>query len=82
MVTQTALAKVICKSYIATQRTESKLMSKQLALAITFSVMATVGLALFAVDPINGVSGPSGHSVISVETAPLPALSQLLPSLQ
>ena len=57
-------------------------MSKQLALAITFSVLATVGLALFAVDPVNGVGGASGLSVISVEASPLPALSQLLPSLQ
>ena len=56
-------------------------MSKQLALAITFSVLATVGLALFAVDPVGGVSAIGGHSVISVEASPLPALSQLLPSL-
>ncbi len=56
-------------------------MSKQLALAISFSVLATVGLALFAVDPVNGVSAIGGHSVISVEASPLPALSQLLPSL-
>ncbi len=56
-------------------------MSKQLALAITFSVLATVGMALFAVDPVGAVGGASGYSVISVEAAPLPALSQLLPSL-
>ena len=58
-------------------------MSKQLALAISFSVLATLGLALFGVDPVGQLSG-TGHlpSVISVEAAPLPALSQLLPSLQ
>ena len=58
-------------------------MSKQLALAISFSVLATLGLALFGVDPVGHSSGP-GHMpwVISVEAAPLPALSQLLPSLQ
>jgi hypothetical protein len=58
-------------------------MSKQLALAISFSVLATLGLALFGVDPVGHLSG-SAHAptVISVETSPLPALSQLLPSLQ
>ena len=58
-------------------------MSKQLALAISFSVLATLGLALFGVDPVGRLSG-AGHAptAISVEAAPLPALSQLLPSLQ
>ncbi len=57
-------------------------MSKQLALAISFSVLATLGLALFGVDPVGQLSG-AGHAptVISVEASPLPALSQLLPSL-
>ncbi len=58
-------------------------MSKQLALAISFSVLATLGLALFGVDPVGHMSGAGRMpSVISVEAAPLPALSQLLPSLQ
>ena len=58
-------------------------MSKQLALAITFSVLATLGLALFGVDPVGHMSGAGQVSaVINVSAAPLPALSQLLPSLQ
>ena len=58
-------------------------MSKQLALAITFSVLATLGLALFGVDPVGHMSGAGrAASVINVTSAPLPALSQLLPSLQ
>ena len=58
-------------------------MSKQLALAITFSVLATLGLALFGVDPVGQLNGAGQTStVISVSAAPLPALSQLLPSLQ
>ena len=58
-------------------------MSKQLALAISFSVLATLGLALFGVDPVGHMSGAGQMpSVINVEAAPLPALSQLLPSLQ
>jgi hypothetical protein len=58
-------------------------MSKQLALAIAFSVLATVGLALFGVDPVGHFSG-SGQlrSVINVATPALPAFSQLLPNLQ
>jgi len=56
-------------------------MSKQLAVAISFSVLATVALTLFGVAPAMDLSGTaSGQSVISVQTAPLPALSQLLPS--
>ena len=58
-------------------------MSKQLALAITFSVLATLGLALFGVDPVGHLNGAGqAGSVINVTSAPLPALSQLLPSLQ
>ena len=57
-------------------------MSKQLALAITFSVLATLGLALFGVDPVGHLGGAGqAASVINVAAAPLPALSQLLPSL-
>ena len=57
-------------------------MSKQLALAISLSVLATVSLALFAVDPAVGVaSAAQAPSLIHVETAALPALSQLLPNL-
>ncbi len=58
-------------------------MSKQLALAISFSVLATLGLALFAVDPVGHLSG-TGQSatLINVQASPLPGLSQLLPSLQ
>ena len=57
-------------------------MSKQLAVAISFSVLATVALTLFGVAPAMDLNGDaSGHSVISVQAAPLPALSQLLPSL-
>ena len=58
-------------------------MSKQLALAISFSVLATLGLALFGVDPVGDPSGPGQMpSVINVAAPPLPALSQLLPNLQ
>ena len=57
-------------------------MSKQLAFAISFSVLATVGLALFGVDPAMRLHGSaSAPSLISVQASPLPALSQLLPSL-
>ena len=57
-------------------------MSKQLAMAISFSVLATLSLALFGVEPalrLNG--GVSSPSLISVQAPALPALSQLLPSL-
>ena len=58
-------------------------MSKQLALAISLSVLATVSLALFAVDPVTGVAGVAHTpSLVNVEAPPLPALSQLLPNLQ
>ena len=58
-------------------------MSKQLALAISFSVLATLGLALFGVDPVGQYTSAAGApAVINVEASPLPALSQLLPSLQ
>ena len=58
-------------------------MSKQLALAISLSVLATVSLALFAVDPAVGVaSAAHAPSLIQVEAVALPALSQLLPNLQ
>ena len=57
-------------------------MSKQLAMAISFSVLATVGLALFGVDPAMHVGGGiDGPSLISVQAPSLPGLSQLLPSL-
>ena len=58
-------------------------MSKQLALASALSVLATVALALFGVDPVGHFSG-SGQmrSVINVTAPALPALSQLLPNLQ
>jgi hypothetical protein len=57
------------------------MMSKQLALAISFSVLATVALAVFGVDTAMDLRGDaSGKSVISVQASPLPALSQLLPS--
>jgi len=56
-------------------------MSKQLAVAISFSVLATVALTLFGVAPAIDKSGDaSGQSLISVQASPLPALSQLLPS--
>ncbi len=56
-------------------------MSKQLAVAISFSVLATVALTLFGVAPAMDVSGDaSGQSLISVQASALPALSQLLPS--
>ncbi len=56
-------------------------MSKQLAVAISFSVLATVALTLFGVAPAMDLSGnASGHSVISVQAAPLAGLTQLLPS--
>ena len=58
-------------------------MSKQLALAIAFSVLATVGLTLFGVDPVGHFSGAGPMPVvINVATPALPALSQLLPNLQ
>ena len=58
-------------------------MSKQLALAIAFSVLATVALTLFGVDPVGQFSGAGQiHSVINVSAPALPALSQLLPNLQ
>ena len=58
-------------------------MSKQLAMAISLSVLATVGMALFAVDPAVGVaSAVHAPSLIQVEAVELPALSQLLPNLQ
>ena len=57
-------------------------MSKQLALAITFSVLATVALTLFGVNPAMRLHGPSsGSDLISVQAPSLPGLSQLLPSL-
>ena len=57
-------------------------MSKQLAMAISFSVLTTVGLALFGVDPAMHLAGQSGgQSLIRVQAPPLPGLSQLLPSL-
>jgi len=57
-------------------------MSKQLALAISFSVLATVGLAVFGVDPaLHYGDTAGGTSLISVQAPSLPALSQLLPSL-
>ena len=58
-------------------------MSKQLAMAISLSVLATVSLALFAVDPVVGVaSAAHAPSLIQIEAAELPALSRLLPNLQ
>ena len=58
-------------------------MSKQLALAISLSVLATVSLALFAVDPAVGVaSAAQTSSLMQAEAVALPALSQLLPNLQ
>ena len=58
-------------------------MSKQLALAISLSVLATVSTALFAVHPAAGVaSAAQAPSLIQVEAAALPALSQWLPNLQ
>ena len=57
-------------------------MSKQLAMAISFSVLATVGLALFGVDPaIHGGGVINGPTLITVQAPALPGLSQLLPSL-
>lgn len=57
-------------------------MSKQLALAISFSVLATVALTVFGVDPAMHRAGQSGGpSLISVQAPSLPGLSQLLPSL-
>ncbi len=57
-------------------------MSKQLAMAISFSVLATLGLALFGVDPAMHLQGgASSPSLINVQAPSLPALSQLLPSL-
>ena len=57
-------------------------MSKQLALAITFSVLATVALTLFGVNPPMRLHGQSsGPNLISVQAPSVPALSQLLPSL-
>ncbi|MFM5895829.1 MAG: hypothetical protein ACKOQM_15560 [Novosphingobium sp.] len=56
-------------------------MSKQLAVAISFSVLATVALALFGVDPAMHLQGTGGgSSLISVQTPSLPSLSQLLPN--
>ena len=58
-------------------------MSKQLALASALSVLATVALTLFGVDPVGHFSG-SGRmpAVIKVAAPVLPVLSQLLPNLQ
>ena len=57
-------------------------MSKQLAMAISFSVLATVALAVFGVDPAMQLHGSgSGPTMISVQAPSLPGLSQLLPSL-
>ena len=57
-------------------------MSKQLAMAISFSVLATVALTVFGVDPAMHLTGPSsGPGLISVQAPSLPGLSQLLPSL-
>ena len=57
-------------------------MSKQLALAISFSVLATVSLAVFGVGPVmHANGGGSGPTMISVQAPSLPGLSQLLPSL-
>ena len=57
-------------------------MSKQLAVAISFSVLATVALALFGTSPAMHLPGEvSGPSLISVQAPDLPGLSQLLPSL-
>ena len=57
-------------------------MSKQLAVAISFSVLATVALALFAVEPAMHLpGGGNGPTMISVQAPALPGLSQLLPSL-
>ena len=56
-------------------------MSKQLAVAISFSVLATVALAVFGVAPAMDLRGDAArHSMISVQAAPLPGLTQLLPS--
>ena len=56
-------------------------MSKQLAVAISFSVLATVALALFGVDPAMHLQGAdSGSSVISVQAPSLPGFGQLLPN--
>ncbi|MFM5918091.1 MAG: hypothetical protein ACKOOL_11250 [Novosphingobium sp.] len=56
-------------------------MSKQLALAVSFSVLATVALVVFGVAPAMHLSGslaaPGG---ISVEASPLPGLTQILPT--
>ena len=57
-------------------------MSKQLALAISFSVLATVALTVFGVDPVmHPGGGMGGPTMMSVQAPSLPALSQLLPSL-
>ena len=57
-------------------------MSKQLALAISLSVLATVSLAVFGVDPAMRAGGSTGGpTMISVQAPSLPGLSQLLPSL-
>ena len=57
-------------------------MSKQLALAISFSVLATVALTVLGADPAMHRAGQNGGpSLISVQAPSLPGLSQLLPSL-
>ena len=57
-------------------------MSKQLAMAISFSVLATVALTVLGVDPaMHANGGLSGPTMISVQAPSLPGLSQLLPSL-
>ena len=57
-------------------------MSKQLALAVSMSVLATVALALFGVDPaMQGLQSGSGANLIRVEAPALPGVSQMLPSL-
>ncbi|MDL2353553.1 MAG: hypothetical protein QFC78_11995 [Pseudomonadota bacterium] len=51
-------------------------------MAISFSVLATVALTVFGVDPaMHANGGLSGPTMISVQAPSLPGLSQLLPSL-
>ncbi len=56
-------------------------MSKQLALAVSFSVLATVALVVFGVAPAIHQSGSAAASNgISVEASPLPGLIRILPT--